>query len=275
MANDLKPKNEEAVPIPSELPLLPVRDTVLFPHALLPLTIGRESSIALVESLGENRHLGVLTQKDPQMDRPGPGDLHEIGTLAVVHKVIKMPNQNLFVFCEGVSRMKVVEITSEDPFVRGRIQQLEESEPEMTSELEALRQNAIGVFQQIVALSPSLSDDLQSISANIPEIGRLADFMATSLPTLTSGERQEVLAELDVRKRLDLILRKLTKELEVQQLRSKIQTQVQDQLSQTQREFYLREQMKAIQKELGEGDEQQREIEELRKKIEDAGLPEA
>jgi ATP-dependent Lon protease len=275
MGNELKEKNEAESAIPKDLPLLPVRDTVLFPHALLPLTIGRESSIALVESLGENRHLGVLTQRDPQMDRPGPGDLHEIGTLAVVHKVIKMPTQNLFIFCEGVARFRVIEYTSQEPFLRGNVERLEEREPEMTPELEALRQNAVGVFQQIVALSPSLSDDLQSIAANIPEVGRLADFMATSLPTLSSAERQEVLAELDPRKRLDQVLRKLTKELEVQQLRSKIQTQVQDQLSQTQREFYLREQMKAIQKELGEGDEQQREIEELKAKIEEAGLPEA
>ena len=224
MGDELKPKNEQENEIPSELPLLPVRDTVLFPHALLPLTIGRESSIALVESLGEKRHLGVITQRDPTTDRPGPGELHEIGTLAVVHKVIRMPNQNLFVFCEGAARMRVVEFIGGDPFLRGRIEQIEESEPEMTPELEALRQNAVGVFQQIVALSPSLSDDLQSIAGSVPEIGRLADFMATSLPTLSSAERQEVLAELDVRKRLDLMLRKLTKELEVQQLRSKIQT---------------------------------------------------
>jgi len=276
MANDLKPKTtEERDPAdPNQLPLLPVRDTVLFPHALLPLTIGRESSIALVQSLGENKHLGVIAQLDPRVDAPGPQDLHTIGTIAVIHKVIRMPNQNLFIFCEGVSRMRVLEFTALEPFLRGKIEPIREQEPEMTPELEALRQNAISVFQQIVALSPSLSDDLQSIAANIGEIGRLADFMAASLPTLSTAERQEVLNELDVRKRLELVLRKLAKELEVQQLRSKIYSQVQDQLSQTQREFYLREQMKAIQKELGEGDEQQREIEELRQKIEAAGMPE-
>src|SRR5579885_2893642 len=276
MANDLKPKTaEERDPAdPNQLPLLPVRDTVLFPHALLPLTIGRESSIALFQSLGENKHLGVIAQLDPRVDAPGPQDLHTIGTIAVIHKVIRMPNQNLFIFCEGVSRMRVLEFTALEPFLRGKIEPIREQEPEMTPELEALRQNAISVFQQIVALSPSLSDDLQSIAANIGEIGRLADFMAASLPTLSTAERQEVLNELDVRKRLELVLRKLAKELEVQQLRSKIYSQVQDQLSQTQREFYLREQMKAIQKELGEGDEQQREIEELRQKIEAAGMPE-
>ncbi|MBI3664687.1 MAG: endopeptidase La [Acidobacteria bacterium] len=260
--------------IPAELPLLPVRDTVLFPNAVLPLTIGRESSIALVQSLGENRFLGVITQKDPHVDVPGPNDLHPVGSVAVIHKVIRMPNQSLFIFCEGISRMRVVEYTDQEPFLRARIEPIEDAEPEMTAELEALRQNAIGLFQQIVALSPSLSDDLQSIAANIKELGKLADFMAGSLPSLSSTEKQEVLGELDVQKRLSLIHLKLTKELEVQQLRTKIQSEVQDQLSQTQREFYLREQMKAIQKELGEGDEQQREIEELKEKIEQAGLPE-
>ncbi len=263
----------EAVMPTQDVPLLPVRDTVLFPHALLPLTIGRESSIALVQSLGENRFLGVITQQDAHVDTPGPADLHSIGTMAVMHKVIRMPNQNLFIFCEGLYRIRVTEFTAQEPFLRGNVERIEEQEPEMTPELEALRRNTISLFQEIVSMSPSLSDDLQSIASNIEELGRLADFMATSLPSLSSAEKQEVLSELDPRKRLELVHRRLTKELEVLQLRSKIQTQVQDQLSQSQREFYLREQMKAIQKELGEGED--REIEELRQKIEAAGLPEA
>jgi len=261
--------------IPKELPLLPVRDTVLFPHALLPLTIGRDSSISLVQSLGENKILGVLTQRDPHVDKPGPGDLHAVGTAAVIHKVIRMPNQNLFIFCEGLFRMRVVEFTAEQPFLRGVAERIEETEPETSAELEALRQTLVSLFQQIIALAPSISDDLQAIAGNITEPGRLADFMATSLPTLPSAEKQEVLSEVDVRRRLDLMHLKLSKELEVQQLRSKIQSQVQDQLSQSQREFYLREQLKAIHKELGEGDEQQREIEELKAKIEQTGMPEA
>ncbi len=275
MANELIEKDDVEAATPSELPLLPVRDTVLFPHALLPLTIGRESSIALVQSLGENKLLGVVTQRDPRLDNPGPADLHTIGTVAMIHKVIRMPNQNLFIFCEGMYRMRVSEFTAQEPFLRGRIERIEESEPEVTPEMEALRQTVISLFQQIVSLSPSLSDDLQSIASNIAELGRLADFIATSLPTLSTAERQEILYEMDVRKRLEQTHLKLVKELEVLQLRTKIQSQVQDQLSQTQREFYLREQMKAIQKELGEGDEQQRDIEELREKIEAAGMPEA
>ena len=173
-----EPEELESI-VPDELPLLPVRDTVLFPHALLPLTIGRESSIALVQSLGENKFLAVLTQQDARVDAPGPADLHAVGTVAVIHKVIRMPNQNLFIFCEGMHRMRVVEFTATEPFLRGRVERIEEAEPEPTPELEALRQNAISVFQQIVALIPSLSDDLQQIAGNIAENGRLADFMAT------------------------------------------------------------------------------------------------
>src|SRR5712692_8097626 len=274
MANEPIAKDDLETPTPSELPLLPVRDTVLFPHALLPLTIGRESSIALVESLGENKLLGVVTQRDPRVDTPTPADLHTVGTVAMIHKVIRMPNQNLFIFCEGMYRMRVGAITSQEPFLRCRIERIDESEAEVTPEMEALRQNVISLFHQIVSLSPSLSDDLQSIASNIAELGRLADFIATSLPTLSTAERQEILYETDVRKRLEQTHLKLVKELEVLQLRTKIQSQVQDQLSQTQREFYLREQLKAIQKELGEGDEVQRDIEELRQKIEAAGMPE-
>jgi len=274
MAADPKPTPPPS-PEPAEIPLLPVRDSVLFPSALLPLTIGRESSLALVQSLGEDRTIGVITQKDPRIDSPGPDDLHPIGTLAVIHKTIRMPNQNLFVFCEGLARMRTLAFVSREPFLRGHIERLEESEPPLTPELEALRQNAVSLFQQIVSVTPSLSEDLQQIAVNVPELGRLADFIATSLPNLTSAEKQDVLAELDPRRRLEIMLYRMARELEVQQLRSKIQTQVQDQLSQTQREFYLREQMKAIQKELGEGDEHQREIEELKAKIDKAGLPEA
>ena len=268
-AKDAKQKEAPSLEsIPGELPLLPLRDLVLFPSAVLPITIGRESSIALVNSLGENRFLGVVTQRDPHLDTPGPTDLHSIGSVGIIHKVVRMPNQSLFVFCEGIYRARVTEILAATPFLRARLERVEETSVSTSPEIEALRQNIISVFQQIVAQSPSLSEDLHSIAVKITEPGRLADFMAASLPTLTSAERQEVLAELDVRRRLDLILLKLAKELEVLQLRSKIQSSVQDQVSQSQREFYLREQMKAIQKELGEGDEHQRDIEELRRKIE-------
>ncbi len=256
-----------------ELPILTVRDTVLFPHALLPINVGRPSSIALVSSLGENRLLGVVSQRDPREDSPGPKDLYEVGTVAMIHKVVRMKEGTLL-FCEGLSRMRVTGYTSTDPYLRARIERLPEMEPEPTPALEALRRDAAGIFQQIVAASPNLSDDLGSAVENTAEFGRLADLIAGILPGLSHTERQAVLEQVDVRVRLEFVHKHLARELELIELRNKIQSQVQGQLSQTQREFYLREQLKAIQKELGEGDEGRQEVDELRQKLDAAGMTE-
>src|SRR5215467_9571278 len=256
------------------IPVLPVRDTVLFPHAVLPLTVGRESSIQLINSLGEEKTILVVAQREARVDTPQPSDLFSIGTLATVHKVVKMPNQSLFVFTEGLSRAKLREFTQLTPFLRAQVDALEDHEPETSPELEALQRNVLTLFQQIVAGSPTLSDELQTVAINIEEPGRLVDFVASSLPFLSTKDKQEILETSDVHRRLLAINRHLAKELEVQQLRNKIQTEVQDQVQQSQREYYLREQMKAIQKELGEQDETQRDVEELRQKIEAAGMPE-
>ena len=260
----------EAVDIPEELPLLPVRDTVLFPHAVMPLNIGRQSSISLINSLGENKILAIVTQRDPRVDVPDPDDLYELGTLAIIHKAVRMPNNSLLIFCEGIDRIRITEFRSTEPYHRIRFERLAEVAHEPHPEMEALRQNALGMFQEVVELSPALSEDVQTILANIEEPGRVADFIAATLPGLSSSEKQSVLETLDVRVRLENAVRFLGKEREMLQLRSKIQSQVQDQLSESQREFYLREQMKAIQKELGEGEEEA-EIEELRKKINEFG----
>ena len=269
-----EPEEQESkeVELPEELPLLPVRDTVLFPHAVMPLNIGRESSISLVNSLGENKLIGVVAQQDPRVDSPDPDDLYEIGSLAVIHKTVRMPNNSLLIFCEGLERIRTREVLAQKPYYRVRFEQIEEQEVEVTPEFEALRQNAISLFHDIVQISPALSEDMATMVTNITEPGRVADFIAATLPGLGSAEKQTVLETIDVRKRLEMMLRFLTKEREVLQLRNKIQSQVQDQLSESQREFYLREQMKAIQKELGESDEQA-EMEELRKKIDEAGMP--
>src|SRR5499427_2852018 len=275
-AISLEGKVEEPVQQPSgkDIPVLPVRDTVLFPHAVLPLTVGRESSIQLINSLGEEKTILVVAQREARVDTPQPSDLFNIGTLATVHKVVKMPNQSLFVFTEGLSRAKLKEFTQLTPFLRAQVDPLEDHEPETSPELEALQRNVLTLFQQIVAGSPTLSDELQTVAINIEEPGRLVDFVASSLPSLSTKDKQEILETADVRKRLEKINHHLAKELEVQQLRNKIQTEVQDQVQQSQREYYLREQMKAIQKELGEQDEAQRDVEELRQKIEAAGMPE-
>ncbi len=256
------------------LPVLPVRDTVLFPHAVLPLTVGRESSVQLINSLGEDKTIVVVAQREARVDAPQPLDLYAIGTLAVVHKVVKMPNQSLFVFAEGLERVHLKEYTQLQPFMRGTVETIPEVAAKKDSETEALQRNVLTLFQQIVSGSPTLSDELSTVAMNIEEPGRLVDFIASSLPTLSTRDKQEILETADVRSRLEKINQHLAKELEVMQLRNKIQSEVQDRVQQTQREFYLREQMKAIQKELGESDETTRDTEELRQKIEQAGMPE-
>src|ERR1700716_2901230 len=255
------------------LPILPVRDTVLFPHAVLPLTVGRESSVQLINSLGEDKTIVVVAQREARVDTPQPTDLYSIGTLAVVHKVVKMPNQSLFGFTEGLTRGKLEEFTQLTPFLRANVDAIPDAEPEPSPELEALQRNVLTLFQQIVAGSPTLSDELQTVAINIEEPGRLVDFVASSLPSLSTADKQDTLETTDVRTRLEKVNQHLAKELEVQQLRNKIQSEVQDRVQQTQREYYLREQMKAIQKELGEQDEGQRDVEDLKKKIEEAGMP--
>lgn len=264
---------KEKAPEWEELPILAVRDSVLFPSALLPLSVGRPTSVALVESLGENRLIGVVSQIDPRTDTPDPHELHETGTVAMIHKIVRMREGQLL-FCEGVSRMKIRRYTATEPFLRARVERLPEIEPEITPELTALRQNVLSEFTQIVSATPNLSDELSTAAGNIAEIGRLADFIAGTLPSLSHIERQSVLEQNDARTRLQFINQQLAREVELLELRQKIQSQVQGQLSQSQREFYLREQLKAIQKELGEGEDREQETEELREKIEKAEMPE-
>src|SRR2546430_8819988 len=270
---NIQPK-EPKEPEDRSLPILPVRDTVLFPHAVLPLTVGRESSVQLINSLGEDKTIIVVAQREARVDAPQPSDLYTVGTSAVVHKVVKMPNQSLFVFAEGLERVRLGEFTQLQPFMRARVVPLPEPPPPaVSSEIEALQRNVLTLFQQIVAGSPTLSDELSTVAMNIYAPGRLGDFIASSLPSLSTPDKQDALETTDVRVRLEKINHHLAKELEVQQLRNKIQSEVQDRVQQTQREYYLREQMKAIQKELGEQDEGQRDIDELKQKIEAAGMP--
>jgi ATP-dependent Lon protease len=267
------PSGKDA-PTVRRVAVLPVRDTVLFPHAVLPLTVGRESSIQLIESLGEERSIVVVAQLDPRLDTPRPADLHAVGTLATVHKIVRMPNQSRFVFTEGVERVRVLRYSQTEPFLIAEVEVLEDTVPEATAGAEALVRNVVGQFQQVVAESPTLSDELRVIAGNIEEPSRLVDFVASSLPFLTTENKQQLLDTPGISTRLELLNQFLAKEIEVQQLRNKIQSEVQDQVQQTQRDYYLREQLKAIQKELGEQDESQRETDELRQKIEAAGMPE-
>src|SRR5213594_1758431 len=262
--------------IPDELPILPVRDAVIFPNAVIPLTVGRESSVKLINDVQQgDGMLVVLTQRDKRVDAPGPSDLYDIGTVSMVHRVMKTPEGNLFVIIMGVSRTHIEEFQQFEPYLRAKISVLQdEKEDETGVDFQALRRTVVSQFERIIKLSPQLPDDLQTIVINIDDSGRLADYIATNLPNLSIVSKQFVLEQVSVRKRLEFLNTELAKELEVLELRSKIQNQVQEEVGKSQREYFLREQLRAIQRELGESDDTQREIDELRKKIEAAGLTE-
>src|SRR5450755_2373758 len=262
--------------IPSELPILPLRDTVLFPNSFMPLAVARESSVRLIDdAIANGKLIAVFTQKDAGVEEPGQEDLYTVGTATHIHKMFKLPDGSLRLIVQGLARLTLDEVVSTEPYLRARVSTaVEDTNDADRLEIDALARNIKTNFQQVVSLSPLLSDDLQTLAVNITEPGRLADFIASSLSTISTGVKQEVLETLDIRARMDSLNRILIKELEVLELGSKIQSQVQSEVGKNQREYFLREQMKAIQKELGEGDDQTKEIEEISEKIEAAGMPE-
>jgi len=261
---------------PSELGILPLRDTILFPNAILPLAVARESSVALVnDAVRERAVIGVITQRDPAVDDPVESDLFRVGTLTHIHKMFKFPDGSLRLVVQGIQRFRVTQIVQYKPFIKARVEVVRDVQPqEHEVEIRALAQTVLSLFQRVVELSPNLSDELATLAGNIQDPSRMADFVAGSLTTLTTAQKQEILEILEVRTRLDRVHKILVKDLEVLEVGNKIQSQVKTELQKNQREYYLREQMKAIQKELGEGDDQQRETTELKDKIEKCGMPE-
>jgi ATP-dependent Lon protease len=268
---------ERPFSIPPELPVLPLRDTVLFPNSFMPLAVAREASVRLIdEAMNTSKLIAVFTQRDASVEEPAEDDLYRVGTATHIHKMFKLPDGSLRLIVQGLCRVALDKLTSRRPYLIAAVHEAPEiNRDEDRLEVDALQRNIKTNFQQVVSLSPLLSDDLQTLAMNIAEPGKLADFIVSSLPTLTTGAKQEVLDTLDVRARMDLLNRLLIKELEVLELGSKIQSQVQSEVGKNQREYFLREQLKAIQRELGEDDDQAKEIEELRNKIQTAGMPEA
>jgi ATP-dependent Lon protease len=267
---------ESTFEVPTELPVLPLRDTVLFPNSFMPLAVARESSVRLIdEAVGSGSLIAVFTQRVAGDEEPLKDDLYPVGTASHIHKMFKLPDGSLRIIVQGLARVRLDELVSSRPYLRARVSEAREVESDKDRlEVDALQRNIKANFQQIVALSPLMSDDLQTLAMNIAEPGRLADFIASSLGTISTAVKQEVLETLEVRARLDGLNRILIKELEVLELGSKIQSQVQSEVGKNQRDYFLREQLKAIQRELGEGDDQSKEIDELREKIEAVGLPE-
>src|SRR5881628_780971 len=268
-------RGDSELNIPDVLAILLLRGTVIFPQAVMPLAVGRPASVRLIqEALQGSRIIGAVMQRDPSEDAPRAQGLHTIGTATVIEKALKQPDGTLRLVVQGLARFRITDVVQETPFLRARIQRLTDEAPSATLEVEALARTASGLFQKVVALSPTLPDELANVLGAAEGPGALADLIAGSLPTLPTALRQELLETMGVAERLQRLVAALTKEAEVLELGSKMQSEVQSEMSKTQREYYLREQMKAIQKELGDADDRTQEIETLRRKIETAGMTE-
>jgi ATP-dependent Lon protease len=266
---------ERSFSVPREVPVLPLRDTVLFPNSFMPLAVARESSVALIDdAIANAKVIAVFTQREPGQEDPGESDLHAVGTLTHIHKMFKLPDGSLRLIVQGLTRLQLDRVIATRPYLRAEVSEVPDQVSEADAlQVDALERNIRANFAQVVQLSPVLSEDLTALASNITDVARLTDFIASSLSTISTATRQELLATAGIRERMDKLNRILTKELEVLELGSKIQSQVQSEVGKGQREYFLREQMKAIQKELGETDDQAREVDELRDKIEAAGMP--
>jgi ATP-dependent Lon protease len=262
---------------PDEFAILPLREAVLFPQAVIPLAVARPSSVRAVDEalLGESRAIGVLTQRDVTQEAPAPQDLYQMGTVATIHRMLKQSDGTIHLVVQGLERFRVLEFTQTTPHLRARIQRVPDIMPAADDvEAQALGRQASTLFERVVELSPTLSDELLPLVAGAGDAGRMIDLIAAVLPSLTTVERQTLLETADVKARLKTLVESLTKEAEVLELGSKIHSQIQSEMTKTQREYYLREQLKAIQKELGEGDDRSQELTELREKIESVGMSE-
>jgi ATP-dependent Lon protease len=261
------------VEIPATLPVLPLKETVIFPQSVSPLAIGQERSVRLVDDVLEGeRMLALVTVKSPEADPPGWDDLYEVGTAAVVHKMIRVPDGTLRILVQGVGRIRLTERVQEEPYLVGEFEVVAD-EVEETPELEALTRSVQSEFGRLISLVPYLPSELELAAANVDEPSALSHLVASTL-RLKTEEKQALLEQQDVSARLRDVLRILKRELEVVELGTKIQSQVQSELEKGQREYFLRQQLKAIQDELGEGDAEQAELNELRERVAEKHLPE-
>jgi ATP-dependent Lon protease len=273
LAPETAPVNEGEIRVPPVLPVLPLKGTVVFPQSMTPLAIGQERSITLVdEVVGGDRVLALVTARDADVDSPGWDDLYEIGTAAVVHRLIRVPDGTLRILVQGLGRIKLERRIREDPYLVGEFSDVPDVVQEST-ELEALTGAVQSLFSRLVALVPYLPEELAVAAANVEDPSALTYLVASTL-RLKTEERQHLLELVDVEQRLRELSTILGRELEVSELGSKIQSQVASEMEKTQREYFLRQQLKAIQEELGEADPEQAEVAELRRRIEDANLPE-
>ncbi len=260
-------------PIPDELPILPLRGTVIYPTMVIPLLVAREKSIQMInEVLESDRLIGLVAQKNPEDEEPNVEDIYRVGVAAQIIKMIKMPDDSIRIMIEAICRVKVTRFTATEPYFKAAVETVKEI-TRIGIRTDALTRNVKAIFKSIINNSPSLPRELNLIIQNISEPGKLADIIAPSL-SLSLQERQEILEIFNVNKRLERLHFLLNREKEIQELGNKIQSEIKDEMDKSQKEYFLRQQMKALQKELGEGDERTVEIEELAARIEKANLPE-
>ncbi len=261
-----------SVPVPYELPILPLRGVVIFPSAIVPLLISRSSSLKLVEDcLKGERTLGLIAQKNPEEENPAPHGLFARGCAGRILKTLKYPDGSVRILIQGLLRIEIQEYLQREPYLRARVRHLQDIY-QPSKEVNTLQAHIASQFAKFVSMVSYLPDELQGVVMNLKDPGKMTDLIAANL-NISLEEKQDLLNTLDIRSRLEKISAILNREIELVELGNKIQSQVQSELSKNQREFYLRQQMKAIQKELGETDSRTAEIEELRAKIEEAQMP--
>jgi ATP-dependent Lon protease len=273
-AKEVAEKAEEVkgIETPEELPILPIRESVLYPKMILPLMVSQERSIKLIDAaLVTNKMVGIVAVKNKETTEVKPGDLQEVGCAAYILKMIKMPNNSIRMLIQGTARIRLTQFTQEEPYLRAKVLTLPDT-GEKTTDTQALIVGVKGIFQKFVEMAPNLPAELAIMAMNVEEPGVLADLIASTL-NVPMEDKQGILETLDIKERLEKVNVLLNKEFSVLELGSKIQSQVREGIDKTQREYFLREQLKAIQKELGEKDERTVEVEELRKRLVEAKLP--
>jgi len=262
------------ISVPEVLPVLPLRGVVVFPSAIVPLLISRGPSLKVVEhALAGDRMLAMVAQKHPEEEEPKPDGLFVRGTAGRILKMLKYPDSSVRILVQGLRRIELAEFVQTEPFYTARVRQLGDVH-QQSADIEPMQAHMVNQFAKFVSMIPYLPDELQVVAMNIKDPGKVTDLIASNL-NVSVEEKQELLATLEVRKRLERLTTILNREIELLELGQKIQSQVQDELSKNQKDFYLRQQMRAIQKELGEGDPRDQESEELRKRLEEADPPEA
>ena len=277
IVKQINSEGEGHPPIPEELALLPLRDTVIFPVLVAPIAVGRENSVKLVdEAVAKgDRIIAVVAMKDASVENPTASDIYPMGVAVVIRMMAKVPD-GIRMIVQGIARIQIQQIIGEEPYLKARVKVIDsktEIAPEDAIEIEALKRNLSEMFPKIVALSQNMPDELAGLSSSIDDPAVMTDLIAAHMP-IGAEDKQRILETVDLKARMTALLELMSKEMQVLELGSKLQSQVSSEINKTQREYYLREQIKAFQKELGEGDERGEELDELRKQVAEANMPE-